>query len=388
MKLFNYLIVVLCMLFCGNLLAALNVGDEAPSLKISEWVKGEPVNIDSLNKQNKKVCVVFFWATWNNVTPNLMNFISTEKRIYGKDGAVFIGISKEKASIVKKFLNKYPGINFRIGIDNNAETYAEYMQGEKGVPMFFIIDKKKNLIWKGGPFEVNRVLVHAMNDTFNAEKQKQIESYRKDIRKASQMLNRKEEIFYARKILKIDPTDRVAMNIIIDNYIVNGKENKAIDFIRSSRIKAGRNKYILRTLYFLELSLVRSMDNATGKKNLLELVSNYKKVFKDDPNALNSLIIIVTRDVPLAIIPLGEMLDISKSAVVLAKNSNDSELLSSCLQSQARVYYLVGLLNKAIDTQEKAVHLIGKKRQLEKDAALLVDAYYKEALKLNQGKRN
>ena len=178
------------------------------------------------------------------------------------------------------------------------------------------------------------------------------------------------------------------MNIIIDNYIVNGKEGKAIDFVRSSRKKARGNKYIERSLYFLELSLIRGMDNTVGKKNMVELVSNYKKTFKDDADALNSIVIIVVRDFPLAIIPLSEILDVSKRAVGLAENSHDSKLLSSCLQSQARAYYLTGMLDKAVSTQGKAVQLITKKQLDEKNAALLVETYYKEALKLNQKERN
>lgn len=40
--------------------ATLKVGDDAPALSISEWVKGEPV--DSFKKDS--VYLVEFWATW------------------------------------------------------------------------------------------------------------------------------------------------------------------------------------------------------------------------------------------------------------------------------------------------------------------------------------
>ena len=67
-----------------------------------------------------------------------MKFISAEKRIYGKDGAVFVGISKNKASVVKKFLGKYMNIDFSIGVDNNAETYAKYIQKAKVCQCFLL----------------------------------------------------------------------------------------------------------------------------------------------------------------------------------------------------------------------------------------------------------
>jgi len=384
MRYIKFVVLLAFVLFCGNALSALNLGDTAPLLKISEWVKGEPVNLNA--EHSKKVYLIFFWSTRNNISSNLMHFISTEKKIYGKDGAVFIGISKEKAAAVKKFLKKYPDINFGIAVDDNAETYSKFMQDAQGTPMFFVFNRDKKLIWKGGPFEVDRVLASAMTDTFNAEKQKQIEEYREDIREASQTLNRRDAILYARKILKIDPTDRVAVNIIVDNYVVNGEEDKAIDFIRTSLKKAGNNKYMKRALYFLELSLIRGMNNADGKKKMQELAENYKKPFWNDPDALNSLVIVVIRDAPLGIIPLKELLDITKRSVALTKNNHDPELLGSCLQSQARVYYLTGWLDKAVSTQEKAVQLVGNTRQDEKDVALLTEAYYKEALTLNHEK--
>ena len=385
MKYLKSLIIMLCVLIGGNLLA-LNIGDKAPSLNVSEWVKGSPVTLYPKNEQGKKIYVVFFWATWSNASPNLMNFISTEKNIYGKDEVAFVGISKESPRRIKKFLKKYPDINISIAIDDKAETYSEYMHNTKGVPMFFIIDQNKKLIWKGGAFEADRVLSRALNGTFNFEDQKKIEKYRKDIQKAAQMLNRKEEVFYARKILKIDPTDRIAMNIIVNHYIMTGKEVKAIDFIRSSRKVAGGNKYIQRALYFLELSIVRGMNNAKGKEYMAELVTNYKDTFKNNPEALNSLIIIISRDLPLEIMPLSNMLEVSKNAVELAKHYQNAELQSSCLQSLARVYYFIGRLNKAVSLQEEASLLIDKTKKNRKEVASLVEAYYKEALKLNQEK--
>ena len=381
MKFIKFLAIIVCLLIYGNVLTALEVGEKAPPLDVSKWVTGPPVTI---NKTDEKIYVIFFWATWSSISPNLMNYVLRENLIFADDDVVFVGISKESPKRIKNFLKKYPDINFSIGRDNHAETYAGYMQGTKGVPMFFIIGRDKKLIWKGSPFEANRVLVRVLGGTFDAEIQKKIVKYRERIQKAAQMLDNKEKLYYAKKILKLDPTDRIAMNIIIDNYILEKEEVKAIDFIRSSRKQALENKYIQRELFFLELSIVRAMNNALGKEKLAELVKSYSKVFSGDSSALNSLAIVVSRDVPLSIIPLSEILDVSKKALKLAQDSHQNKKnLSSCLQSLARIYYYIGRLKKAISTQKEAIELIdNKSKRNDKETALLMKTYYKEALRL------
>ena len=383
MKFIKLLTVTVFVLVSSNVLTALDVGEKAPPLKIDKWLTGSPVN---LNNKDKKMYVVFFWATWDkNLSAMIMNYVSRENFIFGKDGVEFVGISKENPKKVKDFLKDYPDINFSIGLDDKAETYSAYMQGTKGVPMFFIIGQDNKLIWKGGPFEANRVLVRALSGTYDAKIQEQIVKYRKRIKKASQMLDNKEKIYYARKILKLDPTDRNAINIIVDNNIINGEEEKAIDFIRSTRKKAEGKLYIQRELFFLELSIVRAMNNPLGKEKLAELVKEYSIVFKNNSDALNSLVIVVSREVPLSIIPLAEIYNMSKRAVKLAEATpQNNENLSYRLQAFARLYYSIGLLEKAVSTQEKAIKLMDDKtRKVDKDTALLMDAYYKEALKLN-----
>ena len=385
MKFMKILTFIICLLAYGDVLTAIEIGDKAPPLNIAKWIKGTPVSLDSKNDAGKKACVIFFWATWNNVSQNLMNFISRESYIFKKDGVDFVGISKESPKRVTDFLKKYPDINFSIGIDNQAESYAAYMQGTKGVPMFFIIGPDKKLIWKGSPFEVNRVLVRALNGTFDTVMQEQIVKYREIIQKASQMLDTKEQIFYARKILKLDPADTMAMNIIIDNYIVMRKEEKAIDFISSSRKKATENKYIQRELFFSELGILRGMNTTFAKNKFVELAKNYSTVFNDDAEALNSLVFVVLQDVPFSIMPLAEILDISKKAVKLAEvDTHDKEKLSLCLQALARVQYYIGRLEEAISTQDKAMQLECNIKDAGKENVLLMLDYYKEALKLNK----
>ena len=385
MKFIKLLTFITCLLIHGSILTALEIGEKAPPLDISKWMTGSPVTLD---KEDKKIYVIFFWATWSNISPNLMNYVSREGPIFADDNVVFVGISKESPKRIKEFLKKYPEINFSLGQDNQAETYADYMFGTKGVPMFFIVGRDKKLIWKGNPFEVGRVLVRVLGGTFDPKIQEKIVEYRERMQKAAQMLDNKEKLHYAKKILKLDPTDQIAISIIADNYILKGKEEKAVEFIRLSREKAPTNKHIQRELFFLELSIVRSMINASGKEKLATLVKNYGQAFNDNPRALNSLAIVVSRDIPLSIVPLSEILVITKRAVELARAKPQSkEILSLSLSVLARIYYYTGQLNKAISTQKEAIQLMDDKTPREdKENAILMESYYREALNLKADK--
>ncbi len=399
MKFVKFIIAAVCVFGFSNALFAvdneekesehsiytLKIGEKAPAIRVAKWLRGDPVNLYKGKNSNKKLYVIFFWATWQrNISPNLMNFIMQEEGIFARDGVEFVGISKEAPSRVENFLEKYPEVDFSIGVDNQAKTYTEYMQGTKGVPMFFIFDKDKKLIWKGSPFEVNRVIIRALNGTFNAETQAQIEKYRERINKAAQMLDTKEKIFYARKILDLDPTDRIAMDIIIDNYIVKNKVDRAVNFIRSTRKKAAGKKYIIRALYYQELSLIRDLNDSQGKKYMEEMSTSYFKDFSNNPHALNTFIIVVSRDVPLPILPLNNMLKISKKGLELAeKDSYEKKSLNSYYQSLARVYYFIGKLKGAVEMQSKAIELIDKSKKDELEMANFFKSFYEEALRLN-----
>ena len=149
MKFIKFLTVIICLLVYVNTLTALEVGEKAPPLDISKWINGPPV---SINKTDKKVYVVFFWATWSNISPNLMNYVSRENFIFADDGVVFVGISKESPKRIKDFLKDFntEKINTHIyndtsvekGILNfaneiNANLIGMGTHGRKGISHFF-----------------------------------------------------------------------------------------------------------------------------------------------------------------------------------------------------------------------------------------------------------
>ena len=58
----NISLTLLLVVWPSSAFALLGVGDKAPPLSISDWVKGAPV--DFAKDIGKKIYVVEFWATW------------------------------------------------------------------------------------------------------------------------------------------------------------------------------------------------------------------------------------------------------------------------------------------------------------------------------------
>lgn len=126
------------------------LGQAAAPLKITEWVKGKPVDLAAL--KGKQVVVVEFWATWcppcRTSIPHL-----TEMQHQFKD-VVFIGVTDEEADTVKKFVDKMGDkMDYTVARDDERKTSEGYMQefGINGIPHAFIVDKEGRIVWHGHP---------------------------------------------------------------------------------------------------------------------------------------------------------------------------------------------------------------------------------------------
>ena len=365
---------------------ALDMGDSAPELKILKWVRGGPVVLYPKNAETDKernVYVIFFWATWNSSSLRLLDFVEKEEKLYGDDGVVFLGISKENISRVNNFLDKISDVNFSLGIDDKAYTYDKYMLGTRGTPMFFIIGKNGKLVWKGSPFEVDSVLSRVISGTFNIVDQVKIEKLRENIIKSSHVLDNMNKVKAALNTLKIDPTDETAINIVVDNYIRKKQVDKAVGLVKNAREKAKGNIFLLRNLYYIELSIIRGTGAGNAKSVLVDLTKSFYDLFYNRPVFLSEFAVMILENAPFEIWPLLNLLKMTERAVKLEKKRNGvSEKLGVNLQTLARVYYYLGWYTKAIIAQSYAAPLL--KDEKDREIALLKEKYYMEVLNINK----
>jgi thiol-disulfide isomerase/thioredoxin len=144
---------------------SLTLGDPAPALAVSKFVKGEPV----AKLEKGTVYVVEFWATWcgpcRATIPHL-----TELQKKHKD-AVFIGVDafEQDTKLVEPFLKEMgEKMDYRVALDDVAEgdepsegkmaTGWMDAAGESGIPTAFIVDRDGKVAWIGHPMSMDKPL--------------------------------------------------------------------------------------------------------------------------------------------------------------------------------------------------------------------------------------
>jgi thiol-disulfide isomerase/thioredoxin len=141
--------------------------DSAPALKVSEWIKGEPVKLEE--GKDKKVHVVEFWATWCPPCRESIPHLTELQKKY-KDSVTIIGITDEEAPLVKEFVKKMGDkMDYRVALDKNQETAKAFdkIAEMPGIPTAYVINKENKVVWAGHPLdeEFEKVLATLTKDS-------------------------------------------------------------------------------------------------------------------------------------------------------------------------------------------------------------------------------
>ncbi len=158
--------------------AQLSVGDPAPKLSVSKWVKGTPNTLSP-----GKVHVVEFWATWcGPCKATIPHLGQLAKQYVGK--ADFTGVSIWEANggttdpvVVEKKVRAFVSemgekMSYSVAMDDKitgGTMATKWMQaaGENGIPSAFIVDQKGKVAWIGHPMEMDQPLKQICAGTWN-----------------------------------------------------------------------------------------------------------------------------------------------------------------------------------------------------------------------------
>lgn len=138
----------------GQVRAELQLGDAAPPLKIADWIKGDPVNLDE--GQGKNIYVVEFWATWCGPCRESIPHLTKVQKDYKDNNVIVIGVSDEPASTIEPFVRKMgERMEYTVAADRDQKTGEAYMAaaGLSGIPHAFIVGKDGKIAWHGHPLE-------------------------------------------------------------------------------------------------------------------------------------------------------------------------------------------------------------------------------------------
>jgi thiol-disulfide isomerase/thioredoxin len=172
----TFLFGLCCALFTITAARAGELGAPAAPLKISEWVKGNPVDLAAA--KGKQVVVVEFWATWCPPCRTSIPHLTDMQKKF-KD-AIFIGVTDEESDVVKKFVTKMGDkMEYVVAIDDAGQTSKGYMRefGVNGIPHAFIVDKEGRVVWHGHPMAgLDKALEEVQTGKLDLEKAKKREA--------------------------------------------------------------------------------------------------------------------------------------------------------------------------------------------------------------------
>ncbi|GAB4514736.1 MAG: redoxin domain-containing protein [Phycisphaerales bacterium] len=148
----------------------IGIGDPAPPLYISEWLKGDPVD----GFEQGRVYVVEFWATWCGPCIAGMPHISELQAQY-KDEVTVIGVNiwDDDGSHVPAWMDERGDelMQYTVALQEGTKMADEWMKpaGQNGIPSAFIIDRDATIAWIGHPMSMDEPLAQVVAGTFDAE---------------------------------------------------------------------------------------------------------------------------------------------------------------------------------------------------------------------------
>jgi len=149
------------------------VGDKAPALSVEKWLKGKPVE----KFEKGKIYVVECWATWCGPCMASIPHLTELQAEYKDVTIIGVNIWEGKhgdgdllAKVEKFVKEKGDEMAYAVAFDGDAKAVTEaYMtaSGSGGIPTAFVVDKDGKLAWFGHPMDLDFILEEIVAGKFD-----------------------------------------------------------------------------------------------------------------------------------------------------------------------------------------------------------------------------
>ncbi|MBX0333517.1 TlpA family protein disulfide reductase [Pontibacter sp. HSC-14F20] len=157
----RHLFLVLFLLLNGQAFAqvSVQVGEKAPEIQITNWIKNAPADKDLTGKN----IVLEFWATWCGPCIAAVPHMNELQKEFNAADLYYISISDEPVEKIKRTLNR---VDFHsiVVTDENGQTHKNFGDAQKGlqaIPLTILIDKQGIVKWIGLPNQLTKEVMTA-----------------------------------------------------------------------------------------------------------------------------------------------------------------------------------------------------------------------------------
>ena len=314
----------------------LTINQQAPPLKVEEWLKGNPVN------KFEKDHVYIIELGFINCPPcraAIPNLTELARKYAGQVSVISVFVYENNKDVpgkvyidkVRKYVdNLGDKIGYTVAVDDEKQTVARTWyepasrQQMLGFPSIFILNQNAEIVWIGTPSLLDKIVPKIIEKSFDPiagkEMQKKFSEVHKKINQARKRKDIKTAVYLWDSLISISPNDK---------FLYKNKFELLLENDMEAALTYG--KELLRNqCHNYESVLFKMADNISS--------FDYIKEYRENRELTN-----------LAI-------DLCERALVLSMTEGSNS--SNILRVQARAFFMNGLYEKAIQKQELAISIL------------------------------
>jgi thiol-disulfide isomerase/thioredoxin len=344
----------------------LSVGDKAPELKVSKFVKGKPVT----GFEKGQTYVVEFWATWCGPCKATIPHLTKLQKEHGSK-VTMIGVSvwEQDQSKVEPFVKEMgEKMDYAVAMDDMGTEKgfmaANWMQAAKqnGIPAAFIVDGTGTIAWIGHPMGMDKPLAQIIEGKFDikaAAEEAKAEAAKEAARDKEMEANQK-------TFAALDKAMR-RKNFDEALKLVDELQTKA----PSMKAQLAGAKTNIRMAQFK--SLLTSKKETEAYKIASELVDGD---VKDNAMGLNEIAWTILDEEGVGQRDLDLAMKVAVKANELTKGAD-----GMILDTLARAHFEKGDITKAVELQQKAIEKSAGNADMVEQMTEALEKYKKAAAK-------